>query len=189
MKTRLLLPIALGLLAGSASALTVAGTVDGPVTPETRLGAWVVTPLGEAVEEVAGTPVRGGRFSLDLPTTVPDLKAQVPLTPQNVTWPGIIDPVAVSNPVQVAELRFYTYPDTNTNGRRDAGEALREVTPTAANATLFIAWVSGDVTVRASKGYEAALKRGWNAFLVNVGRAVSVQPYKADAQLTVRMTK
>lgn len=189
MKTRLLLPLVTSLLAGSAAALTVAGTVDGGVPPNTRLGAWVVTPFGQPVEEVVGVPVRAERFSLDLPTTAPGGKALAPLTPQNVTWPGVIDPVAVTGQAQVAELKFFTYVDTNNNGRRDSNEAMREVSPTAGRATLFVVWVSGDVTVKANKGYVAGLKSGWNALLVDVGRAVNVQPYRADISLTVRMTK
>ncbi|MFC4636793.1 hypothetical protein [Deinococcus hohokamensis] len=189
MKKRSVLFLMLGLLATQAPALTVAGTVDGSVSPDTRVSGWVVSPFGQPVQELVSVPVQGGRFSLEIPTTAPTARAQVALTPQNVSWPGVIDPVSVTGQVQAAELRFFTYRDQNNNGRRDEAEALREVTPQAGRTVLFIAWVNGDATVKANKGYVAELKRGWNAYLVDVGRAVSLKPFSADIAVTVRLSK
>ena len=189
MKTRHVLPLMLGLLATQASALIVSGTVDGTVTPDTRVSGWVVTPFGQPVQEIVGVPVQGNRFSMEIPTAAPTARAQVALTPQNVSWPGVIDPVAVSGQVQSAELRFFTYRDLNNNGRRDDAEPLREVAAQAGRSTLFIVWVNGDLTVKANKGYVAQVKRGWNAFLVDVGRAVSLKPFAADIGVTVRLNR
>lgn len=189
MKTRLVLPLILGLLATQASALVVTGTVDGTVTPDTRVSGWVVTPFGQPVQEIVGVPVQSNRFSLEIPITAPTARGQVALTPQNVSWPGVIDPVAVSGQVQAAELRFFTYRDQNNNGRRDEAEALNEVAAQVGRSTLFIVWVNGDVTVKANKGYVATLKRGWNAFLVDDGRAVSLKPFAADTAVTVRLNR
>lgn len=189
MKKRFVLFLMLGLLTTQAPALTVAGTVDGAVSADMRVSGWAVSPYGQPVQELVSVPLQGGRFSLEIPMTAPTTRAQVALTPQNVSWPGVIDPVSVNGLVQATELRFFTYHDQNNNGRRDDAEALREVTPQAGRTTLFIAWVNGDVTVRANKGYVAELKRGWNAFLVDVGRAVSLKPFSADIAVTVRLTK
>uniref|UniRef100_UPI002869AF5D hypothetical protein n=1 Tax=Deinococcus sp. TaxID=47478 RepID=UPI002869AF5D len=151
MKRRLFLTALLVLAAGQAMALTVTGTAEG-VGPDMRIGGFVVTPYGQPLQEAVSVPIRDGRFQLSVPETIPPTRAQVSLTPQNVSWPGVIDPVTVSSAVQSAELKFFAYRDQNTNGHRDDSEALREVPPAVGNATLFVTWVSGDVWVTASKG-------------------------------------
>ncbi|MDV6374039.1 hypothetical protein [Deinococcus arenicola] len=184
MNTRFLIPLALGLTAVSASALTVSGVIDGSVTPDTRLGAFAVTPFGQPVQEFASAATTGGRFRLDIATAPPPARAQAVLTPQNVSWPGVIDPVQVSASAQVGELKFFIYRDENGNARHDESEVLREVAPMVGRASLFIPWVSAAVTVRASQGYQVALQPGWNAFVVDVGRTVKVQPL-ADGSVVI----
>ncbi|WP_295818668.1 hypothetical protein [uncultured Deinococcus sp.] len=171
---------------GHAAALTVAGSADG-AGPDARIAGFVVSAYGQPIQELVSVPITGGRFSLEIPTTVPPARAQTTLTPRNVTWPGVIDPVTVSAPVQSAELKFFVYRDTNANGHRDETEPMREAPPTSGPASLFVTWVSSDVTVTASKGYSATLVRGWNAFLVEVGRAVAVRPFGDDQVLRVRV--
>ncbi|WP_102125386.1 hypothetical protein [Deinococcus planocerae] len=186
MKTRLL-PLAAALLAPSAGALTVTGSVAGNVSPETRVSVWAVSASGQPVQEIASVPVTsGGRFRLDLPGNAPAPRALTPLSAQNVSWPGVLDPVTVSAPAQAAELKFFTYRDANRNGTRDEGETLNEATANVGRGTLFVVWVGGDVTVKANRGYEAALKRGWNALVVEVARAVKVAPY-ADGSAEVTL--
>ncbi|GHF30459.1 hypothetical protein HNQ07_000719 [Deinococcus metalli] len=180
--------LVLALAAGQGVALTVAGTAEG-AGPDTRIAGFLVSPFGQPLQEIVSVPVENGRFRLEIPTTVPSARAQVSLTPQNVSWPGVIDPITVSSPVQAAELKFFAYRDQNSNGHRDDQEALREVPPMSSNATLFVTWVSGDVTVTASRGYQATLKRGWNAFLVEVGRAVAVQPFSDNEVVSVRLRR
>lgn len=189
MNARLLIPLALGLLAAPASALTVRGVVQGSVAPESRIGGFAVTPFGQPVQELVSAAVDADRFQLDLPATAPPTRAQAVLTSQNVSWPGVIDPVQVSAAVQAGELKFFVYRDQNGNARHDDNEALREVAPMVAKATLFIPWVSADVTVTANKGYQATLKRGWNAFLVDVGRTVTVQQASDTVMVTVSIQK
>lgn len=186
MNRRVLSPLLLSLALGQAAALTVTGTVEG-AGPDTRISGFVVSAYGQPLQEVVSVPVDAGRFRLEVPATAPTARAQVNLTPQNVSWPGVIDPVAVSAPTQAAELKFFAYRDENRNGRQDEGEALREVAPSVGKANLFIVWVNADVKVTANKGYEATLKRGWNAFIVDVGRAVKVTPFSDDRAVTVRM--
>lgn len=188
MKTFTLATSLILLAAGAADALTVRGSVaGGTLPPDLRVAGVVVTPFGQVVQEVSSVPVEKGQFSLELPVTAPTARAQVTLTPQNVNWPGVIDPVQVSGPAQVAELKLFTYRDQNNNGRRDENEPLREVMADVRGANLFVVWVNTDVNVTASKGFEAGLKRGWNAFLVDVGRAVNVQPFADTTVVTVRL--
>lgn len=187
MNSRFLISLALGVTVASASALTVSGTVQGNVTPDTRIGGFVVTPFGQPVQELGGAAVTGQAFRLELPAAAPPARAQAVLTPQNVSWPGVIDPVQVSAAAQVAELQLFAYRDQNGNNRRDEGEPLRELVPLAGKATLFIAWVSADVTVTANKGYQTNLKKGWNAFLVEVGRTVNVQPLSDGTAVDVNV--
>lgn len=186
MKLRTFLPLA-AALAAPVSALTVTGSVSGQAPAGTRVGVWSVTAFGQPVEEMISAPLAGGTFSLNIPERAPAARALSALTPQNVNWPGVIDPVAVSGAAQAAELKFYLYQDANGNARRDTSEALREVSVTANRATLFMAWVSADVTVKANKGYVATLKQGLNAFLVDVGRAVNVEPYRPDLTVHVQL--
>lgn len=189
MKRRCLFLLALSLLAAPASALTLTGTVQGSVAPQTRVGGFAVTPFGQPVLELVSAPVAAGQFQLDLPVAAPPARAQATLSSQNVAWPGVIDPVQVSAAAQAGELKLFVYRDQNGNARHDDGEALREVTPLVGKATLFLPWVSADVTVSADKGYQAALKKGWNALLVEVGRAVTVRPLPESAAVTVSVRR
>lgn len=177
MNTRFLLSLALALTVAPASALTVTGTVQGNVTPESRLGGFAVTPFGQPVQELVSAPLDGGSFRLDIPAAAPPARAQAVLTAQNVSWPGVIDPVQISAAAQAGELKFFVYRDQNGNARHDDNEVLREVSPMVGKSPLFVPWVSTDVTVSANKGYQVALKKGWNAFLVDVGRTVNVRTY------------
>lgn len=171
------LALTAALLAGSGGALTVTGSVTGSVPPDTRVSGWAVTASGQPVQEIVSVTVTGGQFRLEVPTAAPTARAQTALTSQNVAWPGVLDPVTVSSAAQTAELKFFTYRDTNRSGQHDEGEALREVAPTAGRGSLFVVWVNTDVTVKANRGYAALLKRGWNAFVVEVGRVVRVAPF------------
>lgn len=176
MKTRLW-TLAAALLVGSGSALTVTGSVSGSVPGDTRLSGWAVSASGQPVQEIVSVPVNAGRFRLEVPPAAPSFRAQTALNAGNVAWPGVLDPVSVSAQPQTAELKFFSYRDANRNGQRDEAEALREVTLSTARGSLFVVWVNSDVTVQASRGYQATLARGWSAFVVEVGRAVKVAPF------------
>lgn len=178
----------LALMAGQGAALRVAGTAEG-AGPASRIGAFAVTPYGQPVQEMASASVEAGRFRLEVPAGPPSDRAQTSLTPRTVSWPGVIDPVVVSGEAQTSELKFFAYRDVNDSGRHDAAELLREVTPHVGKSTLFVVWVNTEVTVRAGKGYEATLKRGWNAFVVDVGRGVRVQPFTEDRFVHVRLSR
>ncbi len=187
MNTRFLLSLALGLTIPAASALTVTGMVQGSVTPQSRLGGFVVTSFGQPVLELVSTPLDGGSFQLDIPSAAPPVRAQSVLTAQSVSWPGVIDPVQISAAAQAGELKFFVYRDQNSNARRDDNEVLREVSPMVGKSPLFVPWVSADVTVSANKGYQVALKKGWNAFLVDVGRTVNVRTYPDSTQVLLSL--
>ena len=176
MNTRLL-PLAAALLTGAGGALTVTGSVVGSPAPDMRVSGWAVSPSGQPVQEIVSVPVNAGRFRLEIPTPPPSARAQTAITSQNISWPGVLDPVTVSGAAQTAELKFFTYRDANKNGQHDEGETLREVTPDAGRGSLFVVWVNTDVTVKANRGYAANLKRGWNAFVVEVGKAIKVAPF------------
>ncbi|GGO28249.1 hypothetical protein [Deinococcus humi] len=189
MNLRLLLSLALGLSVPQASALTVTGTVQGSAAPDLRLAGFAVTPFGQPVQELASSSLDSGQFRLDLPAGPPPARAQAVLSSQNVSWPGVIDPVQVSAAAQTGELKLFVYRDQNGNARHDENESLREVSPMVGRSSLFIPWVSADVTVTANKGYQASLKKGWNAFLVDVGRVVNVQPFAEAVTVTVSLQR
>lgn len=178
------------LLLGVAPALTVAGSVVGEVPGNTRVSGWAVSPSGQPVEELVSVPVTGSTFRLEIPTAPPTFRAQTALNPQNVAWPGVLDPVTVSGQPQAAELKFFTYRDLNRSGQRDDNEPLREVSLDTGRGSLFVVWVGSDVTVRASRGYAVGLKRGWNAFGVEVGRAVRIAPFaEGVARVTLELSR
>ena len=185
MKRRLCLLTLLPLgLAGQAGALSLSGTVQGEVTPDTRLGGWAVTPFGQPVQELVSTPVTGGRFSLALPDAAPPARAQVPLD-DRLSWPGLIDLTRVSVPAQVAELKFYLYRDLNGDGSRDDSEPLREVRLNAGRGGVFVVWSSAATRVTGSREYAADLSRGWNALVVDVRATVRVQPYAPQTPVQI----
>ncbi|MDL2344702.1 hypothetical protein QOL99_11140 [Deinococcus sp. MIMF12] len=176
------------LLLGTAPALTVTGSVVGAVAGDTRVSGWAVSPSGQPVEELVSVPVTGSAFRLEIPTAPPTFRAQTALSSRNVAWPGVLDPVSVSAGPQTAELKFFTYRDLNRSGQRDEGEPLREVSLDTGRGSLFVVWVGSDVTVRASRGYAVSLRRGWNAFEVEVGRAVRIAPFtEGVARVTLEL--
>lgn len=187
-RPRSLLSLALLALVVQASAATLTGTVAGGATADTRISAWVVTPFGQPVQELVSASVKDGRFSLALPDTVPPARAQAPINDQ-ISWPGLIDFGKASTNAQAAEMKFFVYQDTNGNGSRDDNEPLREVRLNAGKGDVFIVWASADVTVTASKGYLANLKKGWNLLSVDVRKDVSVKPLDVNAPLKVNIGK
>jgi hypothetical protein len=185
MKRRLSVLTLLSLgLAGQAGALSLTGTVQGEVTPDTRLGGWAVTPFGQPVQELVSAPVTGVRFTLSLPDAAPPIRAQVPVD-DRLSWPGLIDLTRVSAPAQAAELKFYLYRDTNGNGSRDDGEPLREVRLNVGRGGVFVVWASAATTITGSREYQAALERGWNALVVEVRNTVRVQPYTPQTSVQI----
>ena len=134
MKTRLLPLFALATLIGQATALTVTGTVEGAKTPDLRMSAFMVSPLGQALQEVASVPVTDNKFRLEVPSLDPHEKTQSVLVAEGISWPGVIEPILVNAESKVAELKFFSYVDLNKNGRRDDNEALTELSPNGGRA-------------------------------------------------------
>jgi len=174
---KLALFLAAGFLTGSGHALTVRGTVSGAVVPDLRVSAWVVTAAGQPVQELVSVPVDAQAFHLEIPPAPPTFRSQATLTAQNVAWPGLLEPIQVTGEARTAELRFFVYRDLNASGQHDGGERLREVTPRTEKGTLFVAWASSEVAVQGARGYFASFKQGWNAWVIEVGRAVKINPF------------
>lgn len=174
------------LIAAQASAIGIAGTLQGNAPADLRLSAWAVTAFGQPVAELASVPLQGKTFTLDLPDTAPPARALVPVD-NRLSWPGLIDFGKASAPAQAAELKLFTYLDANRDGKRQDSEPLREVRAQAGKGELFVVWASAPVTVTASRNYAADLKKGWNVLTVEVRGSVSVKPLEANAGLTVNV--
>lgn len=190
---RLVWPLLAGLLllgAASAVTLTGQGTGGGGAAAGQRLSAWLVTPFGQPVQSLADTALGAGDFSLILPEEAPPARLLTPVD-NRVSWPGLVDFVGSSAPASAAEVKFFVYRDANANGKRDEGEALREVrlgtggSGSAGKAgegrgggkgELFVIWASAATTVRGSGGYLAELRSGWNLLSVEVRNPVRVTP-------------
>ncbi|SEI62322.1 hypothetical protein SAMN04488058_101164 [Deinococcus reticulitermitis] len=172
----LTVPLMASAVAVNTSGVVVGGAVVGNVAPETRLSAWVVTPFGQPVQLLAETALAGDTFRLTLPDTAPQDRLRVPVD-ERTAWPGLVDFAGASVQARAAELKFFTYRDANGNGKRDEAEPLREVRLNAGKGELFMVWATPDVSVRGGGGYEANLKSGWNALVVEVRRPVRIAPY------------
>lgn len=189
MKRTLLFLLALTVPAAalSAGALSVSGAVVGSAPADTRLSAWVVTPFGQPVQPLADTALTGNTFRLNVPDTAPQERLRAPVD-ERTAWPGLVDFAGASVQARAAELKFFTYRDANANGKRDEAEPLREVRLNAGKGELFVVWATPDVTVRGGGGYEAALKTGWNALIVEVRRPVRITPY-TDQPLQINVSR
>ena len=164
-------------LAGLAGALSLNGTAGPNLPAEARLGVFLVGPSGSALSEFASAPIQAGRFSLTLPEGAPDLAARFPLRRENITWPSVLDPVSLSREVSAGELRAYVYTDSSGDGRFERGEPLTETPLHVGRDAVVLVWVDNDTRVQAARGFEASLRRGWNALSISPGKAVKVSPY------------
>ena len=162
------------LTSGTVAALSVGGTVTGNVPAGARVGGFVVDSGGAPIAELVSVPVNAGKFTLELPSVTPPVRGVVPLRPDAIFWPGVLEPVNVVGQVNTADLRFYIYADGNGNGRRDDSEALLETVPFAGKSALVVAYASGDAAITAARGFSANLKSGWNGLLIEVGKVVKV---------------
>ena len=175
----------LALLAGRGLAFTVSGTVGGSVPTQSRVGGFLVDGSGTPLQEIASVPISGGRFSLSLPDGTPAARAFYPLRPDLIVWPGVLEPVTVSAPANVADLRLYVYVDRNGNGRRDPAEPLLEAPPQVGRALVQLSYASTGVRVSAARGYDVTLVPGWNGLLVEVGRSLRVTALRELRNVTL----
>lgn len=171
------LTLACFLALSAAQALTLQGTVVGAPPAGARLSVWSEGASGAAGTELASVPITSGSFALPLPDAAPASRAQYPLRPESIGWPGVIGDVKVSNPVQASDLGFYVYDDANLSGRRDANEPLLDAFPEVQRRPVLTVWVSGDVKVTGGRGFELSLRSGWNTFTVELGRVANVAAY------------
>ncbi|MFC6617452.1 hypothetical protein [Deinococcus radiophilus] len=185
MTVRKTLPAVLALsLLGGAGALTLQGQLPGSVPPGLSVGVWSVSTSGQPQELVGVSPVKDGRWSIALtatPQRVPTLNADA------LAWPGLLPPAQLSRATAGQELRAYGFVDSNSNGRPDPNEPLRELRLRDQGQPLFLVWVRDATNVTASHGYQAKLSSGWNAFAVTLGSSVAVRPYSGqvvDSRLT-----
>lgn len=168
------------LAVSTAQALTLQGAVSSGARslPGTaRLGAWSLGPAGAAGSELASAPISSGRFALDWPEGAPPSRAQFPLRPETIIWPGVVGDVKMSTAVQSSAVGLFVYNDANQNGKRDDNEALMDAFADVQRQPLVLVWLSSAVTVSAGHGFSAELSSGWNAFLVDLGRNSSISRY------------
>lgn len=142
-----------------------------------RLGVWLVSAYGEPLREVSAVNLAK---NTTLPL-LPDPTETIAVGPA-LAWPGLVDFASASAPARVSETKFFLYQDKNNNAKRDANEPLQEVKLSAADkkGRLFLVWASEDVTIKAGRGYEAKLNKGWNPLLVDIKSQVSVSAWPKD---------
>ncbi len=173
---------------GLAGALNLSGAAGPDLPDNARVGVFLVGASGAAVSEFASTPIQNGRFSLAVPDAAPATSAQFPLRRENIAWPGVLEPVKLSQEVSAGELRAYIYADSNGNGHFDSGEAQFETPLRSGRDAVVLVWVNGDTRVEAARGFDANLKRGWNALSISTGKTAKVAPY-ADGALTLTLVR
>ncbi len=172
------------LTLSAAQALILQGRVGGAglsASGALRVGVWNLGPAGAAGSELGSAAVVGDAFSIKLPDGAPPSRAQFPLRPETIGWPGVIGDVTLSAAVQGSELGLFVYDDSNGNGRRDDHEPLMDAFPDVQRQPLITVWVSGDVAVKAGHGFALQLNSGWNSFLIDLGRSAAISPYQGQA--------
>ena len=170
------------LALSTAQALTLIGRIEGAsLGPKTRVGVWLAGPAGTMGNELSSAPISSGQFNLSWPDSAPPSRAQFPLRAETIGWPGVIGDVRLSAPVQSSAATLFVYEDINGNAQRDDNEMVSEAFAEVQRRPLVVAWVSAPVTVSAARGFSAALKTGWNAFTVDLGRSNTVSAYAGEA--------
>lgn len=187
MKFRLLTALLLSLTTG-ATAQSLSGAIEGTPSADTRLSGWAVKSSGQPAKELVSIPLKAGTFTIALPIEAPAANLQGPVD-NRITWPGLVDFDKASAAAQATEMKFFIYRDTNANGERDENEPLKEVRLNVGKGFLFVVWGSNDVNVSGSNGYNAELKKGWNAFTVDVRSTVSVKPLDPKTTLQINIGK
>ena len=169
---KILISSLLALSLTSASALTLEGTLN-PKTPSgMRVGLFTLGPSGKPALEVVSSAFRDGKFSLLLPNTPLEARFLGQLTPDAVSWSGVVGVIKVTGTPKFGELRFFSYFDTNSNAKRDSGETLSETLAQLGRSSLVLLYLDGPSKVNADKGFEVSLKAGWNALSIEAGRTV-----------------
>ena len=168
------------LCASVAQAVTLRGSVEGASGQGLRVGVWSVGPAGAVGDELASAPLNGSAFTLNWPDAPPPSRAQYPLKPESIVWPGVVGNVMLSAPVTGSLTNLFVYADSNGNGQRDENERLSEAFAESGRQPLVIVWASANANVTAGRGFSASLKSGWNVFSVDLGRTASVKPYGGE---------
>ncbi|WP_420596834.1 hypothetical protein [Deinococcus sp.] len=168
------------LCASLAQAVTLRGNVEGVSGQGLRVGVWSVGPAGSAGDELASAALKGNAFTLSWPDAPPPSRAQYPLKPESIIWPGVVGNVTLSAPVTGSLANLFVYADSNGNGQRDESERLSEAFAEVGRQPLVIVWANGNTNVAAGRGFSASLKSGWNVFSVDLGRNASVKPYGGE---------
>jgi len=155
-------------LEGTLSALSLSNASPANV----RVGLFLLGPNGKPALEVVSSPLKEGKFSLTLPDTPLEERFLEQLTPDAVTWSGVVGTIKVAGTPKFAELRLYSYADANTSTKRDPGEVLGEQTAQLGRSSLILVYLDGPGKVSADKGFEVSFKAGWNALSIEAGRTV-----------------
>lgn len=179
----------LALVVGVGSAQSVGSTyplnIEGGDAAGWRLGVWQVSAYGQPQNELSAVALSGSGAAL------PALATPSETLPVNssLSWPGLVDFASASSPARVAETKFFLYKDTNNNAKRDEGETMREVRVSAKNTrgALFLVWASEDVIIKAGRGYEAHLKKGWNPLLLEVKSQVNLSPWPQGVAFSIKL--
>ena len=166
--------LAMGL--SVAQALSLEGTVStqapANVQAKLRVGLFLLGLNGKPALEVVSSPLKEGKFSLTLPEAALEERFLEQLTPDAVTWSGVVGSIKVAGTPKFAELRLYTYVDTNISAKREPGELLEEETAQLGRSSLILLYLDGPGKVSADKGFEVSFKAGWNALSIEAGRTV-----------------
>jgi len=155
-----------------AQALSLEGTLNAVSPANVRVGLFLLGPNGKPALEVVSSPLKEGKFSLTLPEAALEERFLGQLTPDAVTWSGVVGTIKVAGTPKFAELRLYTYADSNTSAKREPGEILSETAAQLGRSSLILVYLDGPGKVSADKGFEVSFKAGWNALSIEAGRTV-----------------
>lgn len=162
-----------------AATLGLRGTARSqrPIPAAVRVGVFAVERSGAPVQELASAPLGAdGSFALTLPETAPPERAVGAIVPEGLDWPGLVGRVTLSNPARAARAVLRAYTDADGKGAFGPGDSLWETAVTrGTRGAVILVWTDGRVQVKAERGFDLTLERGWNLAIIEVSRTVSAQ--------------
>lgn len=172
-----LFPLALVATVALAAPVSLSGTIKTnlPQTATLRVGVFLTDRSGNPAREVGSSAANAGTFSVQIPDAAPSASALVPVTSDNLDWPGLVGKITVTGQARIEGAVLRAYQDTDRSGSSNPGEALLETVVTRARGNLALVYSDARFRVQGDKGFDVTVEPGWNAIAIELGRTIEAK--------------